>query len=161
MTLALQANALATLMLTLGCILVGWASDRVGTRAVMLVGFAGLLISSYLFYTDLPGTPAALMWHYAITGLFVGTIAIVPIVGVRAFPPRVRFSGLSFAYNMAYAVFGGLTPIIITTWLQKDVLAPAHYVGALSVLGFVLGLVPFGARGHVAPAPAAGSGQAH
>lgn len=160
-TLALQANALATLMLTLGCILVGWASDRVGTRAVMLVGFAGLLISSYLFYTDLPGTPAALMWHYAITGLFVGTIAIVPIVGVRAFPPRVRFSGLSFAYNMAYAVFGGLTPIIITTWLQKDVLAPAHYVGALSVLGFVLGLVPFVARGHVAPAPAAGSGQAH
>ncbi|RYF37750.1 MAG: MFS transporter, partial [Comamonadaceae bacterium] len=35
-TLALEANAVATLMLTLGCVLVGWASDRFGTRAVML-----------------------------------------------------------------------------------------------------------------------------
>jgi hypothetical protein len=116
----------------------------------MLLGFAGLLASSYSFYTALPGTPESLMWSYALTGLFVGTIAIVPVVGVRAFPAAVRFSGLSFAYNMAYAVFGGLTPLIITTWLQRDVLAPAHYVGALSVLGFVLGLLPLVRQGHVA-----------
>jgi MFS family permease len=31
-TLALEANALATLMLSIGCVLVGWASDRFGTR---------------------------------------------------------------------------------------------------------------------------------
>lgn len=149
-TLALEANAVATLMLTLGCVLVGWAHDRIGTRPVMLLGFAGLLISSALFYTGLPGTPASLVWHYGLTGLFVGIIAIVPIVGVRAFPAAVRFSGLSFAYNMAYAVFGGLTPIILTTWLQHDALAPAYYVGALAVLGFGLGWLPMSRHGHVA-----------
>jgi hypothetical protein len=37
--LSLEANAVATLMLTLGCILVGWASDKIGTRVVMLVGW--------------------------------------------------------------------------------------------------------------------------
>ena len=53
-TLALEANAVATLMLTLGCIAVGWASDRIGTRAVMLVGWAGLLVTSYpVSYTHL------------------------------------------------------------------------------------------------------------
>ena len=49
----------------------------------------------------------------------MGTIATVPIAGVRAFPAPVRFTGLSFAYNMSYAIFGGLTPVILTLWLQK------------------------------------------
>ena len=155
--LALEANAVATLMLTLGCILVGWACDRIGTRAVMLIGWGGLVVTTYLFYTSLPGTPASLVWHYGLVGLFVGTIATVPIAGVRAFPAPVRFSGLSFAYNMSYAIFGGLTPIILTLWLQKDPMAPAHYVAALALLGFVLGLSPLASRGHAMRAAPAGS----
>ncbi|HYP82403.1 MFS transporter [Variovorax sp.] len=147
-TLALQANVLATLTLTIGCVLVGWACDRFGTRAVMLIGWGGLFVSAYLFYTGLPGEPQALVWHYGLVGLFVGTIATVPIAGVRAFPAPVRFSGLSFAYNMSYAIFGGLTPVILTLWLQRDPLAPAHYVGALAILGVVLGLMPLARRGH-------------
>jgi MFS family permease len=147
--LALEANAVATLTLTIGCIVMGWATDRVGTRPVMLVGFGGLAVTSYLFYTALPGTPMSLVVNYGLVGFFVGSIALVPIVGVRAFPAAVRFSGLSFAYNMSYAIFGGLTPIVITLWLQKDALAPAHYVAALAVLGCVLALVPLSGRGHV------------
>ncbi|MBO9642830.1 MAG: MFS transporter [Pseudacidovorax sp.] len=146
--IALEANALATLTLTLGCVVVGWACDRFGTRPTMLVGWAGLFITAYLFYTGLPGTTASLFWHYGLVGLFVGTIATVPIAGVRAFPAPVRFSGLSFAYNMSYAIFGGLTPVILTLWLQRDLMAPAHYVGALAVLGFVLAWLPLAARGH-------------
>ena len=56
---------------------------------------------------------------------------------------------------MSYAIFGGLTPVILTLWLQHDPMAPAHYVAALAVLGFVLGLMPLAARGH-AMRPAAG-----
>jgi MFS family permease len=52
--LALEANALATLTLTIGCVLVGWASDRIGTRAVMLVGWGGLFATAYLFYRGCP-----------------------------------------------------------------------------------------------------------
>ncbi len=144
---ALEANAVATLMLTIGCIVVGWATDRIGTRAVMIIGWGGLIITTYLFYMGLPGTTTTLVWHYGLVGFFVGTIATVPIVSVRAFPPAVRFTGLSFAYNMSYAVFGGLTPIIITLWQQKDVMAPGHYVAALAALGLVLGLLPFSSRG--------------
>ncbi len=155
--LALEANALATLTLTIGCVIVGWACDRIGTRATMLIGWAGLFVTAYLFYRGLPGTPQSLFWHYGLVGLFVGTIATVPIAGVRAFPAPVRFSGLSFAYNMSYAVFGGLTPIILTLWLQHDTLAPAHYVAALSALGFLLALSPLAARGHAMRSGAAGT----
>ncbi|PZP97853.1 MAG: MFS transporter [Variovorax paradoxus] len=145
--LSLQANLAATFTLTLGCAVVGWASDRFGTRAVMLVGWGGLFATTYLFYLGLPGTPESLVWSYALVGFFVGSIALLPIVGVRAFPPAVRFSGLSFAYNMAYAVFGGLTPVLISVWQKVDVMAPAHYVAGVAVLGFLIGLWPFASRG--------------
>jgi hypothetical protein len=49
----------------------------------------------------------------------VGTIGAVPYVMVKAFPPVVRFSGLSFSYNVAYAIFGGLTPMVVTALLKK------------------------------------------
>jgi hypothetical protein len=54
---------------------------------------------------------------------------------VRVFPPAVRFTGVSFAYNIAYAIFGGLTPLIVSLLVAKDPLAPAHYVAAVVVVG--------------------------
>lgn len=145
--LSLQANLAATFTLTVGCALVGWATDKVGTKAVMLVGWGGLVATTYLFYLGLPGTPASLVASYALVGLFVGSIALLPITGVRAFPPEIRFTGLSFAYNMAYAVFGGLTPVLISVWQRHDVMAPAHYVAAMGLLGFALGFWRFASEG--------------
>ncbi|KAF0814464.1 Proline/betaine transporter [Andreprevotia sp. IGB-42] len=136
--LASEANVLATLTLTLGCVVFGWATDRFGARNTMLVGYTGLLASSYLFYSGLPGSPEHLMATYALTGFFVGAIATVPYVAVRAFPAAVRFSGLSFSYNVAYAIFGGLTPVFLSWWVSKEPHAPAYYVGALAILGFAL-----------------------
>jgi MFS transporter, MHS family, proline/betaine transporter len=139
---ALRANSLATLALAVGCLAFGWVNDRVGTRLTMMVGFAGLLVSSYMFYSTLPGTPATLLAGYALTGFFVGAVTTVPTVAVRSFPAVVRFSGLSFSYNVSYAIFGGLTPVVLTLWLRSDLMAPAHYVGALAILGFILALAP-------------------
>ena len=47
----------------------------------------------------------------------------------------MRFSGLSFSYNVSYAIFGGLTPVVLTLWLRTDPMAPAYYVGGLAMLG--------------------------
>jgi MFS family permease len=142
---ALQANTGATIAFIAGCLVFGWASDRAGTRAAMIVGFGGLLGSSYLFYSWLPDAPVFLNLTYALTGFFVGSVTTVPIVALRLFPAPVRFSGLSFSYNVSYAIFGGLTPVFLSLWLRTDPMAPAYYVGGLSILGIVLALVP--ARG--------------
>ena len=73
-------------------------------------------------------------------------IGVVPSMAVQLFPPAVRFSGLSFAYNVAYAVFGGLTPVLVSLLLRFDTLAPAHYVVALSVVGVGMGRISAAAR---------------
>jgi uncharacterized membrane protein len=52
----------------------------------------------------------------------------------------VRFSGLSFSYNLAYAVFGGLTPVLVSVLLKFDPMAPAQYVVALCAVGVGLGI---------------------
>ena len=144
--LALRANSVATLMFALGCLCFGWANDPFGTRATMIAGFAGLLISSYVFYSGLPGTPATLMVTYGLTGFFVGAVTTVPIVAVRSFPAAIRFSGLSFSYNVSYAIFGGLTPVVLTLWLRTNQMAPADYVGGLALLGIALAFVPNSAK---------------
>jgi hypothetical protein len=48
---------------------------------------------------------------------------------------------------MAYAVFGGLTPMLVSVWQQVDVMAPAHYVAAMGVLGMAMGFWPLACKG--------------
>jgi MFS family permease len=139
---SLQANSVAIACLTCGCVVFGWLADRVGSRWALSVGSLALLGSTSYFYHSLPLAGSALFAAYAVTGFFVGSIGVVPYVLVRAFPAKVRFSGLSFSYNVAYAIFGGLTPVVLTLWLKTDKLAPAHYVAALSVFGLLLAFVP-------------------
>ncbi|AKJ41235.1 MFS transporter [Pragia fontium] len=148
-TISLEANCVATLMLTLGCIFWGWISDKLGTRACMTASWGGLAITAYYFYSALHPeiSGGELMFNYGLMGFFVGAIATTPIVATRAFPPAIRFSGLSFAYNLAYAVFGGLTPMITGAWLQQSSMAPAYYVAGVSLLAIVVSFLPLAYKG--------------
>ncbi|ENY72854.1 major facilitator transporter [Aeromonas diversa CDC 2478-85] len=137
---ALQANSLAILALTLGCIFYGRLIDAIGSGRTFLLGTALLVISVNLFYHGLAAGTGSMVLHYMLAGFAVGVIGAVPHVMVNAFPPVVRFSGLSFSYNVAYAIFGGLTPMLVTLWMKEDVLAPSHYVTALCGIGFIVGL---------------------
>ena len=118
----------------------GVLADRYGAGRVLMAGCAMLGITSALFYQQVQITPENINGLYALCGFFVGVIGVVPSVAVMAFPPVVRFSGLSFSYNVAYAVFGGLTPVAVSMMLPLDRLAPAHYVEALSLVGVLIGL---------------------
>lgn len=151
-TLSLQANCVATLTLTLGCIFWGWLEDKIGSRVTLALSWGGLAITAFHFYSALsPDIAAAsLVINYAAMGFFVGAIATTPIISTRAFPPAIRFSGLSFAYNMAYAVFGGLTPMLTGAWLQKSAMAPAYYVAGVSVLAILIGFLPLAHKGWTA-----------
>ncbi|MFK3718020.1 MFS transporter [Pseudomonas fulva] len=137
---SLKANSLAIVLLSLGCIGAGSLADRFGAGRVFVVGSLMLLVSSWAFYHSLPTQPELLFPLYAVTGLCVGVIGAVPYVMVKAFPAAVRFSGLSFSYNVAYAIFGGLTPMAVTGLLKVSPMAPAYYVALLCMVGFSVGL---------------------
>lgn len=137
---ALTANSLAIVALTLGCIAYGRLIDSLGSGLTFMLGSLLLAGSTYAFYHGLVAGMTQLVPLYMLAGFAVGIVGAVPYVMVNAFPAVVRFSGLSFSYNVAYAIFGGLTPMLVTLWMKSDVLAPSHYVMSLSALGFVIGL---------------------
>ncbi|MBC9248753.1 MFS transporter [Pseudomonas alcaligenes] len=137
---ALKANSLAIVCLTFGCIASGLLADRFGAGRTFIGGSLLLAVLSWTLYSSLKAHPDWLFPLYALTGLAVGVIGAVPYVMVKAFPPVVRFSGLSFSYNLAYAIFGGLTPMLVTLLLKANPLGPAYYVLALCGLGLAVGI---------------------
>ncbi len=137
---ALQAGSIATLFLSFGCIVFGALSDRFGAGRVLAAGCVMLGLTAMLFYSQMAVAPQYINPLYALCGFFVGVIGVIPAAAVRAFPPVVRFTGLSFSYNVAYAVFGGLTPVLVSLCLPFDPMAPAHYVLLLSGAGVLIGL---------------------
>src|SRR5207245_381568 len=95
---------------------------------------------TYALYLGVENDPDLLYPLYAFAGFFVGIGGVVPVVMVRSFPAPVRFTGLSFSYNLAYALFGGLTPPLVALLVKANPLGPAHYVAALCVVGVLVGL---------------------
>jgi MFS family permease len=136
----LAANTLATLALCVGCVAYGLLADRIGAARALLVGCPLLLVAVYALYLGVGANADALPVLYALAGFCVGVVGVIPALLVAAFPPAVRFSGISFAYNVAYAIVGGLTPLVVATLMKSVALAPAHYVAALCVVGVAVAL---------------------
>jgi len=136
----LQANCVATIGLTVGNVLAGWLTDRFGTARVLVVGCPLCGVAAYLLYAGVRLDSSLVTPLYALAGFTVGVFAVVPCVMIAAFPPQIRFSGISFSYNLAYAIFGGLTPILLSWLLRFDPMAPAHYVGVLCLAGAAIGV---------------------
>ncbi|MBW9055460.1 MFS transporter [Rhizobium mesosinicum] len=137
---SLAATSFGTLFLIFGTAAAGAIVDRVGSGRFFLVSSIFFAIATFAFYSYAAVSLTVLFVLYAIMGLAVGMVGAVPYVMVRAFPARVRFSGLSFSYNVSYAIFGGLTPLGVAALLPINPMAHAFYLLFIAALTFGLGL---------------------
>ena len=115
---AFSMQSLAIVMQMLGCILAGVLADRFGAGRVMLVG--AILVASLagIFYQSLGhASHNTIFMLYMLLGLSSGTVGMVSYALVKMFPAQIRFSGISFSYNVAYAIAGGLT-LPVVQWLS-------------------------------------------
>ena len=136
---ALSATSFGTLFLIFGTVSAGAIVDKVGSGPFFAVAGVVFGVATFTFYTFAGVSLPVLFGLYAVMGLAVGMVGAVPYVMVRAFPAQVRFSGLSFSYNVAYAIFGGLTPVLVTTFLAVNPMAHAWYLVFIAVLTTGLG----------------------
>jgi MFS family permease len=131
------ANLAGTATLCISTVLIGAATDRFGIRRVALPALLFLIAATYGLYLGAASMPSALLPLYALAGIGAGGVVLTPILIVQAFPPPVRFSGVSFSYNIAYAIFGGITPSLVAWLGHINRFDPVHYVAAVTVLGLV------------------------
>ncbi|MCM2402037.1 MFS transporter [Rhizobium sp. S153] len=137
---SLAATSFGTLFLMVGVVAAGALIDRIGSGKFFTFGSIFFAVATFAFYTYAATSLEILFALYAVMGLSVGMVGAVPYVMVRAFPAPVRFSGLSFSYNISYAVFGGLTPIAVTTMLAVNPMAHAWYLLFVAALAFAIGI---------------------
>ena len=126
-------------------------SDRIGRRPVYALGAFGLAVWSFIMFGLLGSGDNASI----ILALVVGLVLHGAMYGPQAafitelFPTRIRYSGVSLAYQLTSIVAGSLAPII-ALWLYKEygsATPVAIYVGAACVISGVSALLARETRG--------------
>jgi MFS family permease len=134
------AGLIGTAALCASTVVVGAATDRFGILRTAVPMLLLLISSTYVLFEIAASGPTAgasslLVPIYAVTGFGAGAIVITPILMTRSFPTEIRCTGVSFSYNLGYALFGGVTPMLVSLLVHLDRIGPAYYVAAVAVIG--------------------------
>lgn len=99
----------------------GWLSDRFSARTVLLWGSVAAIVAGLVLPLALQsGSLGVIFWGMSfaliVMGLVYGPLgAWLPSL----FPARVRYTGVSMAFNVAGILGGALTPVA-AQWLAQD-----------------------------------------
>lgn len=127
------------ILLGMGVPVFGFLSDRLGRRFLLLVSSILVFITSPLFFYFLKQG----VWLYPLFTVNAIIFSIYngafPCLISELFTVDVRFSGVALSYNMAFALFGGLTPLLVSLIIQKTqlLLAPAIVIMLSACLSFI------------------------
>ncbi len=127
---------------TVGAPLGGWLADRYGRRPAMILPtlFVCLItLPAFWLLTIAPGK-ASLFLVGCILRLSIGVALSAVLVHITEdFPARIRSGALAIVYALAISIFGGSTQFVVAwlTGVTGSPLAPAWYMAAAAILGFV------------------------
>ena len=150
-------SALGIVFLNVGCVLAGLLVDRIGAwRTVMLYSLL-LPVGIAVLYSCLINGGSWIALAYAIAGLCCGVVGAVPSVMVGLFPAHIRVSGISFTYNIAYAAWASITPLLLIGLMPWSPWICVIFSAVMGVVG-VASAAYFGARmPRVGSCPATGT----
>ena len=150
-SLALNALLIGAAVQFFAIPLLALLSDRIGRRPVYALGAFGLAIWSFVMFGLLGSGDNVSI----ILALVVGLVLHGAMYGPQAafitelFPTRIRYSGVSIAYQLTSIVAGSLAPII-ALWLYKQygsATPVAIYVAAACVISGISALLALESRG--------------
>ncbi len=117
----------------------GYLSDLFGRRSQMLAdALFGIVFAAPYFFMLISGNPVLVITAIVLGGLFVYYLAgaITPIVLVEMFPPQVRYTGISMAYQIGVGFLGGSAPLIMTYLIASthNIYAPIYFMIGTGIL---------------------------
>ena len=124
----------------IGLICTGALADSFKPSSICKIFSIGLIVfSAFYFYEVYVGKNELLFCvAYLLTCFFVGVVNFTSIFMCELFPTNIRFSGISFSYNISYAIAGFFTPIIFIALHEQALIN--HNLGGgyyLIFMGFV------------------------
>ncbi len=121
---------------------IGLVSDKIGYVKTLKFGYIAAIILSYPSYWLLQSkTLPSVFCMQLIMGIVIAMIA-GPMFAlfVRSFPSNIRFSGVSFAFNVGMSLFGGTAPMFATLMIgfSGNNAFPSLYIIGSSIIGFFI-----------------------
>lgn len=116
--------------------IVGWLSDRVGRKPVLLGLCAGAILLPWGMFALLTMTPElALSAALVLAALGGGVSAVGAVATAEQFPGEGRLTGLALGATTATAVFGGLAPYLaqVLTTVSQLPIVPGLMITAVAV----------------------------
>jgi metabolite-proton symporter len=150
-SLALDALLIGAAVQFVAIPLLAALSDRIGRRPVYAFGAFGLAIFIFLFFPMLASGSNALIILAVVVGLVLHGSMYAPQAAfiTELFPTRIRYSGVSVAYQLT-AIFAGSLAPIISLWLYKNLQSSVPvsiYVAVACVISGISALVARETRG--------------
>ena len=138
---ALGINTVSMLILLPVMVGMGWLSDKVGRKPLLLIatgwGFISALPLFWLMHHDQYYLILLGQLGFVLSvGMFLGT---QPTAMVETAPVEVRCTAIALGYNVTLGVIGGLSPLT-ATWLVHrtgDNLSPAYLIMAAAAVSFL------------------------
>lgn len=119
---ALMTTSVGLVLSLSATLLGGWWADRRDYRAVLKLGAVLGLLAVYPLTRALSGTVEAswVLPSFLILSALIGVYTSSAFAAVAGlFATEVRYSGVSFAVNLASPVFGSTAPLLVT-WLVRE-----------------------------------------
>ncbi|MFB6470417.1 MAG: MFS transporter [Vulcanisaeta sp. AZ3] len=134
--------------------LFGLLSDKIGRRNQILADIAfGIVFAAPYFIMLRSGNPLLIITAITLFGLFVYYLAgaITPAVLVELFPPQVRYTGISLAYQVGVGFLGGSAPLLLTYLIgvTHNINVPIFYVIGTGIIALIMALIIGETRGRV------------
>ncbi len=125
---------MATILSVLSTYIMGLMTQRYSPYILMRNGLIMLIVAAAMCYALLAFS-FHLMLALSIFAIFQGAlVGLPPIFLSYLFPVEVRLSGVALSYNIAFVIFGGLTPIVVTTIIGcTNLLYLAPFIGLFVV----------------------------
>lgn len=150
-----RAQFCASVMLIVGDVVAGWASDRFGLRKTFAVGTLALVAAVFWLYHDV--SAATLVLRFSVAGFFSGIVTLSFVLLIYSFPAQLRYTGIAASYNLASAAIGGTTPLLLALLVQRNEGWAAWYPALFCVVAVVAALALTRYRQPINPyAPEAG-----
>ncbi|WP_267523553.1 MFS transporter [Campylobacter sp. MG1] len=135
----------------IGCISTGYLSDKFGiSKICKIFALCWAIFGSFYFYeVYIHQNFNLFVVSYLLSCFFAGIMNFTPLIMLESFPAKIRYSGISFSYNLAYAIAGAITPPLLvflnSKALEKSLLVynlgGAIYIVFIAIIAFITAIL--------------------
>jgi MHS family alpha-ketoglutarate permease-like MFS transporter len=135
---ATELSAATLICFMLAQPLLGWISDKIGRKPLLLMAFGGGALITWPVLTTVAASSSIVTVFFILLGAMLvqgGYTAINGVVKAELYPAHVRTLGVALPYALANATFGG-TAEYVALWFKSTGMESGFYIYASVILAF-------------------------